>query len=111
MTAANGNDQFEKLADRLIGEHWDFYPTAGARIGRHEYDGRLPDLSPGRTSRRALELRDGLAALSSLDSDGSGPGPDERLSYRMMELFLKRNCSRSQNSVPWRTIPCGRPGS
>ena len=90
MTAANGNDQFEKLADRLIGEHWDFYPTAGARIGRHEYDGRLPDLSPGRTSRRALELRDGLAALSSLDSDRSGSGPDERLSYRMMELFLKR---------------------
>ncbi len=79
---------FQQLSQRLIKEHWDFYPTAGSRIGRHEYDGRLPDLSPSQNARREGELRRGLAELRELDAnalDESG-----RMSYRMMELFLRR---------------------
>ena len=52
-TASRAADRpFETLAQRLIEEHWACYPTAGSRIGRHEYDGRLPDLSPDRLRRR-----------------------------------------------------------
>ncbi len=40
------------LSQRLILEYWGFYPTAGSRIGQHQYDGRLPDLSPGSLARR-----------------------------------------------------------
>jgi len=84
----NVNQEFERVSERFIGEHWDFYPTAGSRIGRHEYDGRLPDLSPGNISRREQELRNALGQLQSLDR--AALGDQERMSYRMMELFLKR---------------------
>jgi len=79
---------FQKLSQRLIEEHWDFYPTAGSRIGRHKYDGRLPDLSPSQNKRREEELRRGLSELRSLGANGL----DEtgRLSYQIMELFLRR---------------------
>tara|TARA_B100001971_G_scaffold114306_1_gene105236 strand:+ start:3467 stop:5158 length:1692 start_codon:yes stop_codon:yes gene_type:complete len=79
---------FQQLSQKLIKEHWDFYPTAGSRIGQHEYDGRLPDLSPSQNSRREAELRRGLTELRTLDAgslDEAG-----HLSYRMMELFLRR---------------------
>ena len=73
------NAAFDNLAQRLVKEHWDFYPTAGSRIGRHEYDGQLPDLSPHRITRRTEELRRGLAQLSGLaDSPGAGNGATGR---------------------------------
>ena len=37
-------DAFDRLAKEQVRNHWEFYPTAGSRIGLHEYDGRLPDL-------------------------------------------------------------------
>ncbi len=79
---------FQELSQRLIKEHWDFYPTVGSRIGRHEYDGQLPDLSPSQNKRREEELRRGLSELRALGANGL----DEtgRLSYRIMELFLRR---------------------
>ena len=79
---------FQELSQRLIKEHWDFYPTAGSRIGRHKYDGQLPDLSPSQNKRREEELRRGLSELRALGAIGL----DEtgRLSYRIMELFLRR---------------------
>ena len=86
---ANGAAQaFDNLSQRLIQQHWDFYPTAGSRIGRHEYDGLLPDLSPGRERRRVEELRRGLAQLSSIQQQSMGP--EERLNYRTLQLFLQR---------------------
>lgn len=92
----------EDLAQRLIKEHWDFYPTAGSRIGRHEYDGRLPDLSPGSLRRRGEELRRGLAQLSKIPPTPSFPMEGQRgvrgdlldqqgqLGYRLLAMFLKR---------------------
>ena len=79
---------FQELSQRLIKEHWDFYPTAGSRIGRHEYDGQLPDLSPSQNKRREEELRRGLSELNALGINGLNE--TGRLSYRIMELFLRR---------------------
>ena len=79
---------FQELSQRLIKEHWDFYPTAGSRIGRHEYDGQLPDLSPSQNKRREEELRRGLSELRALGINGLNE--TGRLSYRIMELFLRR---------------------
>ena len=79
---------FRKLSQRLIKEHWDFYPTAGSRIGRHKYDGQLPDLSPSQNKRREEELRRGLSELRALGINGLNE--TGRLSYRIMELFLRR---------------------
>ena len=52
MAQSETESAFLELSQRLIKDHWDFYPTAGSRIGQHEYDGRLPDLSPAQNTRR-----------------------------------------------------------
>ena len=54
----------DELSQRLVREYWDFYPNAGSRIGRHEYDGRLPD--PSATSLRhwVAQLDRGLTEVT-----------------------------------------------
>ncbi|MEC7749666.1 MAG: DUF885 domain-containing protein, partial [Chloroflexota bacterium] len=54
----------------------------------HEYDGRLPDLSPAQNARREGELRRSLSELQALDADGLDESG--QMSYRIMELFLRR---------------------
>jgi len=88
MAQTETDANFQSLSQRLIKEHWDFYPTAGSRIGRHEYDGRLPDLSPSQNVRREGELQQGLTELRQLDPVGLDESG--QMSYRMMELFLRR---------------------
>ncbi|MDE2788782.1 MAG: DUF885 domain-containing protein [Chloroflexota bacterium] len=84
----------DALAERAIREHWEFVPTAGSRIGRHDYDGRLPDFSSGRVARRIEELHRSLGQLSALpESDGfvaDDEGRMDRLSRSLLEMFLRR---------------------
>jgi len=88
MPQSQSSSAFQALAERLVQEFWDFYPTAGSRIGRHEYDGKLPDLSPVSIRRRVDQLGQGMAFL---ESAGSGGGnPDEWLSLQLLKLFFKR---------------------
>ena len=98
----------DNLSQRLIEEYWDFYPTAGSRIGRHEYDGRLPDLSPPRVRRRLEELRRGLGQLSVLPQPGLSP--DQQLSYRLLELFLTRELFNLEDWRPLENNPMRQVG-
>ena len=90
------NPAIESLAERAISQHWDFLPTSGSRIGKHDYDGRLPDFSAGRIRRRVEELHRTLAQLSALPDDPASNGsadPDSRmdqLSRNLLDLFLRR---------------------
>ena len=88
------NQPIDTLAERAIREHWEFVPTAGSRIGRHEYDGRLPDFSGGRIGRRVEELHRTLAQLSSLPSDDAqdtdADSKMDRLSRSLLDMFLRR---------------------
>ena len=108
MSQSGHASAFDTLAGRLIAEHWDFYPTSGSRIGRHEYDGRLPDLSPSQVSRREQELRRGRDELQALDS--SSMGPDELLSCRMLELFLERELFTFEEMRPLENNPMRQAG-
>ena len=114
MTQHTGNGSsevaaaFESLSERLIGEHWSFYPTAGSRIGRHEYDGRLPDLSPAQVSRRQQEIRQGMAELQALDT--TTLGADEQLSRQMLELFLQRELFTFEEMRPLENNPMRQAG-
>ena len=107
----NGNSYasaFGQLSERLIAEHWDFYPTAGARIGRHEYDGRLPDLTPASVNRRKAEIRRGLSDLQALPTDTlSG---EDLLSRRMLELFLQRELFTFEELRPLESNPMRQAG-
>ncbi len=80
--------QLESLSERVVKELWDFYPTSGSRMGRHEYDGRLPDLSPTAMRKRTTELERSLAQLSSIDLqqlDG-----ESLLTHRLLDLSIRR---------------------
>lgn len=108
MPLANSNSPLESLTQKLIREHWDFYPTAGSRIGRHEYDGRLPDLSPGSLRRRVSSLREGLDQLNSMEP---GPlGSEERLSRQMLEFFLQRELFTFNEMRPLEDNPMRQTG-
>ena len=88
MSVQRSEEALDRLAQIQVEDYWDFYPTAGSRIGRHEYDGRLPDLSPDRLGRRIEKLRHGLAQLSGIPVEDMAT--EHRLSYRVLELFLNR---------------------
>ena len=106
---SNGHGaELEKLSERLIAEHWDFYPTAGSRIGRHEFDGRLPDLTPASINRRKTEIRRGLSDLRDLPAESLGN--EEMLSLRLLELFLQRELFTFEELQPLENNPMRQAG-
>jgi len=88
MAQSQPGSAFQELTQRLVQEFWDFYPTSGARIGRHEYDGRLPDLSPVSVRRRVEQVEQTMAFLEAAGSGGEKS--DEWLSLQLLKLFFKR---------------------
>ena len=106
--SSEANVAIEALSERLIAEHWNFYPTTGSRIGRHEYDGKLPDLSPSNISRRIQELRIGLTQLRDLET--SNPGTEEQLSREMLDLFLQRELFTFEEMRPLENNPMRQSG-
>ena len=98
----------ERLSERLIGEYWNFYPTAGSRIGRHEFDGRLPDLTTGSMSQRKREIQRGLSDVQSLES--AALSDEEQLSRRMLELFLQRELFTFEELRPLENNPMRQAG-
>ena len=112
-TSAYGNGSssssiLEQLSERLIGEHWNFYPTSGSRIGRHEFDGRLPDLTTGSIGRRRREIERGLSDVQSLES--APLSDEEQLSRRMLELFLQRELFTFEELRPLENNPMRQAG-
>jgi len=108
MTQPGTNAAFEDLAQRLVQEYWSFYPTAGSRIGLHEYDGMLPDLAPGSLRRRVEQLQRGLAQLSAINLETMDQ--EGRLSHRLLELFLKRENFALTEWRPLETNPMRQVG-
>ena len=88
MPEASDYRSLNELSQRLVREYWDFYPNAGSRIGRHEYDGRLPSLSATSLRHRVAQLNRGLAEVTTFPTETLTL--DERLSHRLLELFLRR---------------------
>ena len=35
---------FDQLVDRVSAALWNLFPLAAVRLGKHEYDGQVPDL-------------------------------------------------------------------
>ena len=104
----NSSSAFVQLSERIIGEHWDFYPTAGSRIGRHEFDGGLPDLNPTSVNRRKSDIKRGLSELQALSTEPLSH--DEVLSRRMLELFLRRELFTFEEMRPLENNPMRQAG-
>ena len=82
------SNSFKVLSEKLIKEHWSFYPTSGSRIGQHQYDGRLPDLSQAQLARRVSQLQVGLRDLQKIHTETLSDA--EQISYQMLDLFIRR---------------------
>ncbi len=68
MGDVGAKNQLEQLTQKLLKDYWDFSPTAGSRIGLHQYDGRLPELSPNRVRARIGQIRRSLGQLSGIST-------------------------------------------
>ncbi len=108
MSSNAAFEAFDNLAREQVRNHWEFYPTAGSRTGLHEYDGRLPDLSPGPTRRRIESLRHGLAQLSGLDVTTFTT--EQMLSVRLLDLFLRRELFNLEEMRPVERNPMRQVG-
>ena len=82
------NQRFQETSRRILEHRWSYYPTGAAKLGLHQYDGMLPDLSPVGVRGRLVQLEAGLTDLSSID-----PGhlaAQDRMDYKLLELALQK---------------------
>ena len=67
MTNSTSDAAFDALTQRILDERWQTYPNAASGSGLHEYDGRLPALSPSVIEARVAQLRSASDDLRALD--------------------------------------------
>ena len=63
IPGAAGTASWERFTGEFIEWHFETSPGAGVWAGRHEHDGRLPDVSAAAIERRAARLRDYAARV------------------------------------------------
>src|SRR5579863_1481239 len=84
MTTQDALDGVEReVADRLF----ELQPTFAVALGRHEYDGRLPDYSTEATDRWAVAAQALLDRLTALDT--TGWAPDRQVDHFLLRLVLE----------------------
>ena len=75
--------ELDALEREIVSHLFEFQPGYAVGLGRHEYDGRSPDLSRAATDRWAATADRLLARLEQVDPDGLEPG-------RQIDRFLLR---------------------
>ena len=78
---------WERFADDFIESYFEVLPPSGVWAGRHEYDGRLPDVSAAGIARRVSMLRD-FAARAEREFPAASLTPGEGLQRRQLIAAL-----------------------
>ena len=78
---------WDRFADEFIEAYFDVLPTSGVWAGRHEYDGRLPEVSATGIARRVSVLRD-FAARAEREFPADSLAPEEDLQKRQLIAAL-----------------------
>jgi len=60
---------FERFAAEYLQAFYTAHPVRATKLGIHDHDSRLPDLSRAAIRRRVVELREWLARLEQIDRD------------------------------------------
>jgi hypothetical protein len=71
LPKGGGASPFDRLVEDVFESIWELHPRSPVYLGLHEYDGRVPDWSPGVVEdnlARLGRLRTELASLGDLDS-------------------------------------------
>ena len=88
MTHSRADQDFQSLSSQLLEERWAFYPTEASKLGLHQYDGMLPDLSGTATRARLQQILHGLDRLAAIDLQYLSS--QQQMDYRFLETALKK---------------------
>ena len=93
---------FDQLADRVSAALWNLHPGRAVRLGKHEYDGQVPDLSTGALAAgydRLRRLREQLVGLAGLE-------PSQDLDRAVLLAALDAEVLAGEGPAGWRRSPC-----
>jgi len=107
MRSGSHISRLDTFTSQVINEYWDFYPTAGSRVGEHSFDGRLPDLSPSSISRRIRTLRQRIIDLSALSVEYPVNGT---VSGKLLSHFIDKDLFNLQQMQPVKFNPVRQVG-
>ena len=91
----------DQLADRVSAAIWNLHPGRAVAVGKHEYDGQVPDLSAGAIAaglERLGRLREQLAGLNGLT-------PEQELDRAVLLGVIDRERFDGETSQRWRRDP------
>ena len=97
---------WERFADEFIDAYFDVLPTSGTWAGRHEYDGRLPDVSGAGIAERVATLRD-FAGRAEREFPAGSLTPGEDLQRRQLigaidgRLFWLEDAESHRRDPAW----------
>ncbi|MGH8935652.1 MAG: DUF885 domain-containing protein [Acidimicrobiia bacterium] len=78
LPEGGGASPFDRLVDDVFETMWELNPRGPVYLGLHEYDGRVPDWSPGAVEATLATLSRGRAELATLDDLDAGQELDRR---------------------------------
>jgi len=96
-------ERFNLLATGFLIDYYAAHPVRATRLGIHEYDGRLPDLSRGGVRRRTTDLKQWLEWLGSIERDSlSG---DAFFDHRILEHAIRAELLELEEIRGWTRNP------
>jgi hypothetical protein len=107
MKSHSLRSKLDTFTSQIINEYWDFYPTAGSRVGEHSFDGRLPDLSASHISRRISTLRQRIIDLSKISMKDP---VNSTLSDKLLGYFIAKDLFNLQQMQPVKFNPMRQVG-
>ena len=88
MQSGATDQEFQRLSGQILDQRWAFYPTQASKLGLHQYDGALPDLSQGAVARRLKEISHCLERLGAIDQRRLPA--QERTDYTLLDLAMRK---------------------
>lgn len=107
MRSNSYSNRLETLTSQTINEYWDFYPTAGSRVGEHSFDGRLPDLSASAIARRIQTLRQRRSDFTALSVNSP---VDSTINGKLLSHFIEKDLFNLQQMEPVKFNPVRQVG-
>ena len=92
---------FDQLVDRVSAALWNLFPLAAVRLGKHEYDGQVPDLG----AESLAAAYDRLGRLRGQVASLTGLAPDQELDRAVLLAALDSEVLAGEVADRWRWDP------
>ncbi len=87
-SGTNPGTEFSDLAETILDGVFESDPRRAVQLGFHEYDGRLPDVEPGRIKERITRTRDHLTRLTALGDLSPDSDAEREMLASILEVTL-----------------------